>query len=566
MRIAVRGLIAMLLLAALAAGARAQTPADSAWSAGDMERARQLYALRLDRDSSDVRALHRLALIHGWSGAYDLSLALFDRLLGLSPDDLEARVDRARVVAWSGDLAAASREMERLLEAEPSNLPALDALATFRSWAGDYDAALSLYDRIDDSGADVPGVPYQRARVLGWADRFEAALTVYDSLLAADPDDVRALLGLGQVLAWTDRPDSARAIYDRVLALDPGSAEALVGIGRILRWQGRNAAAKPYVDRALELSPGSTEAREERRWLEASLGPRVAPTLAYEWDSDGNRVLTAYGHGAWHPGPRLELRLDLYRRTATLDDAVEDARGAVGGAVTARVQLAPGWWLSASAGAGDPDVAGVDPAATWTVAVATPPRNPVRATLTVGRELLDATAVLMANRVVYDRAVLGLGSRAGPWSLEGEASVAWFASGATRDENRRLAASVGASRPVASWLRVGPGIRVFGFDQDLASGYFDPDLFALLELPASVSSAAGPLDASLAVAPGLQKIATGGRVEGALRTSGGLAWQPGPGRHVSLGLLHAVNGSSPFAREDADYRYLAVELRARWVF
>ena len=566
MRNAVRGLIALLLLAALAAGARGQTPADSAWDAGDMDRARELYGLRLARDSADIRALHRLALIHGWSGDYRQSLALFDRLLDLSPSNLDARVGRARVVAWSGDLAGAIREMERLLAVEPSYLPALDALATFRSWAGDYDAALALYDRIGESGVGGPDVHYQRAQVLGRADRFGAALAAYDSRLAADPRDVRALLGLGQVLAWTDRSDSARAVYHRVLALDPGSAEALVGMGRILRWQGRYAAAKSFIDRALELSPGSSEAREERRRLEAALAPRVAPTLAYEWDSDGNRVLTAYGHGSWHPVPRLELRLDLYRRAATLDDVVEDARGSAGGVITARVQIAPGWRLSASAGGGDPDVPGVDAAATWAVAAATPTGNPVRATLTVARELLDATAVLMASRVVYDQAALSLGSRVGPWSLDGEASAAWFESGADGSANRRLAGSAVAARPVASWLRLGPGVRAFGFDRDLASGYFDPNLYALLELPTSASAAVGPLDASLAVAPGLQKINRGGSVEGTLRTTGGLAWQPEPGRRVSASLLYAVNGASPFAREAADYRYFAIELRARWVF
>ena len=54
--------------------------------------------------------------------------------------------------------------------------------------------------------------------------------------------------------------------------------------------------------------------------------------------------------------------------------------------------------------------------------------------------------------------------------------------------------------------------------------------------------------------------------EGAFRTSGGLGWQEGPGQHVSLRLLYVANGASPFARQATDYRYLAVDLRARWVF
>ncbi len=591
---------AVTVLLMLASGLAGQTPADSAWDAGDIARARELYAARLARDSSDIRALHRLALIHGWSQEYDESLALFDRLLELFPANLDARVDRTRVFAWKGDIARAIGEIEELLESDPTYRPALEALATFRSWAGEFEQALSLYDRISRFDPDDPTIHYERARVLGWADRFDAARVVYDSLLAANPDDVRALLGLGQILMWSDQLDSARVVYRRVLALDrgnrdaltslaraaswsgdlvegerrwraivasdPQSADALVGLGRTLRWQGREAAAKPFIQRALELSPGNTEARAQMRWIHAALGPRVAPTVAYEWDSDGNRILTTSGHAAWHPAARLDLRLDLYYRSARLVDIIDDARGSRGGTLTTQVQLAPGWKLAASGGVGVPSLAGVEGTATYGLTVATPPRHRVRGALVVGRELLDATAVLMANRVAYDQVSLNLGTRLGSWAVEGAASVAWFESLVTANGNRRLAANAVATRRVTPWLDLGPSLRIFGFDADLTEGYFDSELFALLEAPASFSTRLGALDASLGLVPGLQKIRFDGPLKGAFRTTGRLAWQAGPGRHLSLSALYAANGASPFADQVVDYRYFALNVRARWVF
>lgn len=594
--------VALWALVTLAANAYAQDPADVAWDNGETDRALELYEQRLAEDSTDIRALHRVALINAWNERYDAGLALFDRLLRLSPGNLEARVDRARVLAWKGELGRAMDELNALLEADPSFRPALEALAQFQSWAGDYDRALSIYDRIAASGRTDATVQYGRARVLSMANRFDAALAVYDSLLAADPRDVRALLGLGQVLMWSDQLDSAEVVYHKVLAEEPRNADALeglaraatwrgdliegerrwraaveanpeavgalVGLGQTLRWQGREPAALPWLRRALELSPGNGEAREQMRWVEATLDPRIAPSVVYEWDSDGNRILTAAGHATWRPVPRTELRVDLYHRRARLDGVIDDWRGSQGGALTAQVQLAPGWRLAGTLGGGAPDLPGVDGALTWTATLATPGRYRLRGALVAGRELLDATAGLMARRIVIDQVALNGGTRLGGWGLEANASVGWFRGLANDTENRRVLVTAFASRPVTGWLTFAPSLRVFGFSKDLTEGYFDPELFALLEAGASGSVSRGDFTGSLGAAPGLQKIQYDGAIKPAFRATGTLAWEGRPGRSLSLVALYAANGLRTFAAggEAADYRYLSVALRGRWTF
>ena len=95
------------------ANAVAQSPADSAWLAGDTYTAGELYAAGLAADSTDELALHRVALMRAWDADYDESLDLFGRLLAVSPQNLEARVDRARVMAWGGDYPGAIEEVDR---------------------------------------------------------------------------------------------------------------------------------------------------------------------------------------------------------------------------------------------------------------------------------------------------------------------------------------------------------------------------------------------------------------------------------------------------------------------
>ncbi len=591
----------LLVLALVPAGAAAQDPADEAWEAGNLDRARELYAQRLAADSTDAQALYRMALLRGWNQEYAESIALFDRLIDLTPANLEARISRARVFAWRDDLGRATRDLNELVQEHPEYVPAIEALATFRSWAGEYDRAMELFDRIEQLDPDNRTVRYQRARVLGWANRFDRARAVYDSLLAQDPGDFQALLGLAQILSWEDRLDSARAVYHTILDEDadnldamtglarttgyagdliaaearwreilersPENLDALFGLVRILQWQGREAAALPYLEQALRVDPNSSEARDLLRSGHADLGPRVGWNLAYEWDSDGNNMYTTAVHTAWHPLPRVEVRVDGYRRAATLGAAIPDPRWTTGTTVSGSVQLPPGWRISGSVGGGVPDVAGVDGTLKYGLVASSPTRYQLRSTLSVSRELLDATAILLANRVVYDQVQLTLGTQLGRWRMEGAGSAAWFQSLMTGNGNRRIAVNAAASRPVTPWLDLGGSVRYFGFDADLNEGYFDPDLFLLVEAPASVSTRVlDHLEATLALVPGVQQINAAGEVNPAFRTSGSLSWQVRPGRWAALSLAYAANGASPFAEQAADYRYFSLNLRGRWVF
>src|SRR5258708_16785213 len=92
-----RAAFALLLLGAPLA---AQHPAaDSAWAQGRYAQARALYETALAADSTDVRALHRLAILDAWDGQFDRALARLARLRRLAPGDPDRLVEPARTYA-----------------------------------------------------------------------------------------------------------------------------------------------------------------------------------------------------------------------------------------------------------------------------------------------------------------------------------------------------------------------------------------------------------------------------------------------------------------------------------
>lgn len=601
------GMVVVALLLAWAAPARAQDEADQAWRAGNLGTAERLYEARLAADSSDQRALHRLALIRAYNERYDESLALFDRLLRLAPENREAVVDRARVLAWRGDPAGAAAALDPLLAADPAYLPALQARAQFSAWAGRYDDALAAYGRVQEITPEDRSIGYERARVLSWASRFEAARAVYDSILRASPNDREALIGLAQVLAWSSDLDAAEAVYRRVLANDPDDPDALrglaraaawggrlrdaerrwrqvlerqpndpaalVGLSQTLRWQGRDAAALEAARRAVQIAPTDRDAQEELRWARLPTEPRVAPSFTYESDSDGNRISTVTSGAAWRPTPRVEVRGDAYWRQAGVE-ADEPAariadRTARGAGLTLWTQLEPGWSLSAGVGASATDRAGGETEPTWRASVSTPARYRVTATLGYARSLLDYTALLILNDVELDEVSLSAQGTLGEGVvLSGGVGWAEFRGDSANSVNHRGAANLALTARVGRYFTLGGASRAFAFERDLQDGYFDPDLYAIRELLGRYNQEWRRWAVSAEVAPGLQQVGQEGEATASLRSTASLSYLFGPGRRVGVSAAYANAGLSRLSPEAGGegYRYTAVTVSGNWTF
>jgi tetratricopeptide (TPR) repeat protein len=598
-----RTILLVLLLLAWAAPARAQDPADRAWAAGDIAAATPLYEARLAADSTDATALQRVALSRAWAERYDESLALFDRLLRLQPENREARVDRARVLAWRGDPAGAARALDPLLEQDPGFLPALQARAQFESWAGNYDEALATYGRLQQITPDDPAVGLGRARVLSWASRFDAAVAAYDSILRRNPRDTEALVGLATVLGWASRLDSAETVYRRVLEIEPGNAEAMrglaraagwsgrlvpaerrwrevlarnpndaaawVGLSQTLRWQGRSALALDAARRAVAAAPTDRDAREALRWARQAVAPRASGTYVTEWDSDGNEIGTTSTSASARPfGPRTELRLDVYRRVATVEtDPTEWS--SLGAAGTLWLQVEPGWGFSGTVGTSVYDLDDVDPIPTWRLGVSSPGRYPVRANAGYAHYALDGTALLIQREVYLDEFSVGASwTPARRWTVSGNAGTAQLTGRESGEENQRVNGSLAVARRIAGPLTLGLGLRSFGFERDLNDGYFDPDFYGLGELTARWLREWRHWSVNAELAPGVEQVRSDGDPRGSFRGEGSLAYILSPGRQIMLTGVFANTGLSQLSpgAGSAGYWYRAVSLSGFWTF
>lgn len=569
--------------------------ADAAWREGNTDLAFRLYAARLESSPDDDRALHRMALMRAWREEYDRSLELFDRLISTAPRNLDARVDRARVLAWRGDAGAALRELDNVLEEHPDHPGALEARGLFQAWAGDYEEALDSYETLLSINPGNPGARLQQARVLSWASDFQGSQRVYEELLTEDPGNTDARLGLARTLAFADDLEGALAQYDLVLERSPEHMGALQGkartlawadrlvdaeelirealavddqsgpswivLGQILQWQGRDAAALEALERAVELAPTDGDAHDQLRSVRLALSPLAGPTVVYERDSDGNRMLTTSVASSFHPVPRLELRVDAYRRGLE-QNALE--RESFGGTVTGVWVAEPGWRLTAGVGAVVTDVSGAPSEASFRAGVRSPDRNRVRVGVDVSSTALDETAALAQTGVRFTSVTGSLRWKPEPvWRVD--FSGGWGHFDGT-EENSRISGTVTASRRVGRAFSLGGSIRTFGYDEDLNDGYFDPSFYGIVEATGGWRHLPRPWTFLVEAAPGIQQVTRAGDVTPTLRGSARIGYLFAPGRELSVSYGYSSAGLLSFSTGASDYRYSAVIVGLSWVF
>lgn len=539
-----------------AAGADAEAGWE-AYRAGDMELARARFAAALALCPGDPYASTGMGYVALRQGGREEARAAFATVLTVRPDDVDALVGMGILAWWDGDPAGAAARFRSVLRVDAAN-------PTAREYLVRIEAAAALAPPPEEAVlASPPGVEEKvgLGGVLVLAGDTRGAEAAFREALAADAGSRTALVGLGRALTWGGRLVEGEEVLRRGRAAHPGDVELLVALAQNLRWQGRLAAAREVLEEAAVADPENGDVREQRLWVDAFLAPRLRPGFAAEWDSEDNRMVTMSVAAAARPVPRLTLRADAYRRSLELGFLSRVARGA---SVSAAWEAEPGWSLSAGAGGSTSDAAGSRSVASWSLAVASPPRHALSVAVAASSAAFDVTAPVADRGVRLTQAEAAARWVPAPlWRLDASAGIASFDGS---QGNRRSSGALAASRRVARAWTVGAGVRALAFEEDLDDGYFDPDFLGMAEVSARWMHEPGPWSFVAEVAPALQQVGRDGDPAGAVRASGRVSFRFAPGREVVLSAGFSSTGLQSSSTGAPGYRYRAVGVGGSWVF
>jgi len=127
------------------------------------------------------------------------ALAVVNRRLAGSPDDMEAHAWRGRLLAWTGHWQDAETEDQLVLNKFPDDVDVLTGLADVLLWQQKYSEALAVLEQARSAAPQNPDVLVRRARLLALLERTSEARAQFQAVLTSDPSNPAAISGLASL-------------------------------------------------------------------------------------------------------------------------------------------------------------------------------------------------------------------------------------------------------------------------------------------------------------------------------------------------------------------------------
>ncbi|MEG4075083.1 tetratricopeptide repeat protein [Microcoleus sp. Pol14C2] len=179
---------------------------------------------------------------------------------GDNPVVLEDLLRQAEQLMETGDREEAIALYEQIISLDPNCVQARINFGFLKQEKGELEAAIPHYREALAIDPNIPQTAYNLAKIFEEQGQAEEAIAHYEQALVAQPNFVPALINLA--VALQEKGELVRAIdlYRRALEINPHSWEAYNNLATVLQEQGNLEEALEYYHKALELLPDFVEA------------------------------------------------------------------------------------------------------------------------------------------------------------------------------------------------------------------------------------------------------------------------------------------------------------------
>jgi tetratricopeptide (TPR) repeat protein/glycosyltransferase involved in cell wall biosynthesis len=188
------------------------------------------------------------------SQGIDTSLAIANSLI------LEDLLRQAEHLMETGDKQEAIALYDQIISLDPNCVQARINYGFLKQENGELDAAIPHYQEALALAPNIPQTAYNLAKIFEEQGKVEDAIAHYEQALVAEPDFVPALINLAVALQENGELLMALDLYRRALEIQPHSWEAYNNLATVLQEQGNLEEALEYYHKALELLPDFVEA------------------------------------------------------------------------------------------------------------------------------------------------------------------------------------------------------------------------------------------------------------------------------------------------------------------
>lgn len=203
--------------------------------------------------------LDTLAQLYWSTDRLTNALAVMDRQLQLTPDNVTVHLNKAALLLQQQDYAAAQQHLDRALQLSPGNFQALFLQVSLHMSQKDYAKADQTLDRILEIDPKNPQALLAKSAVAIETKTYEKAFEPLDQILAEQPTHWAALMNRAIANLQLGRLKAAERDYEQLRKLRPTFHAVYYGLGEIAFRRKDTQAAIAHYERYLKFAPKGLE-------------------------------------------------------------------------------------------------------------------------------------------------------------------------------------------------------------------------------------------------------------------------------------------------------------------
>jgi len=195
---------------------------------------------------------------------YYQSIKLYDVVLEKDPSNINALHNKGFVLTKINRINDALTLYEKILEKHPDDVFTLVNIGIALHELKQFDKAILYFDKVLKRDPDNVFALVNKGYALHYLKQFNESLQCYDKALKINPDDIEALNNKGWVLVSLKKYDEAIEYFDKALILQPKYSLAITNKGQSMLSLKKYDEAIECFDKVIELEPDNMTAITSR--------------------------------------------------------------------------------------------------------------------------------------------------------------------------------------------------------------------------------------------------------------------------------------------------------------
>lgn len=232
---------------------------------GRVRQAEAGYRAVLEREPSNIEAMHWLGLLMMQAGRADEALGLLERVAAARSQDAASVHNLGKAYQAVGRMDEAIAAFDRAISLDATSTDALSSAALARlarHAPGDAEAALTLLNKAQLLGAGSPELHLNLAIALLMTGRTDEAIAACKAALEKNPEYAEAHYHLGVAYGQSGNMEEARRCMSRALEIQPEYARALHALAGFEAAAGRWTEAEALLQKQVKANPTSRDGHQ----------------------------------------------------------------------------------------------------------------------------------------------------------------------------------------------------------------------------------------------------------------------------------------------------------------